>query len=199
MNYYIFKSKKSYDKIRYFLLDLGLSINAIKSLSQNLGQIKRNGIIVRMNDKLLKNDKVELFLIENEKNQIISTKGKINIAYEDNYLLVVFKENGTATIPSYCNNENSLANFVTYYMQQKDKNFIYRAINRLDKETSGFIIICKDLIIYNLLSNAEITKKYEAITTGKLKKQIINKPIKTVTTTDGKKKIKRIIEKKGKK
>lgn len=170
---YTFKADKNYSKLRYYLQSIGLSTNTIKQLSKYEGQIRQNNKPIIMNQRVCKNSIIEINIEETEISEIVLTKGNLNIYYEDKYLLVVYKETGTATIPSYCNNENSLANYVCYYMSKTQPDFIYRAINRLDKDTSGFIIICKDIIIYNLMSKYKIIKKYEVVTIGKLKKQTI--------------------------
>ena len=177
MKKYIFKADKNYSKLRYYLLSLGLSSNTIKLLSKYEGQVRQNEKPIIMNQRVFKNSIIEIKLCENETSSIKLTKGNLNIYYEDDYFLVVYKNYGIATIPSYCNNENSLANFVCYYMQNKQPDFVYRALNRLDKDTSGFIIICKDVIAYNLLLNSKVIKKYEVITIGKLKKQTIKDKI----------------------
>lgn len=184
MKKYVFKVDKNYDKLRYFLYSIGLSSNTIKSLSKYKGQVLCDGKAIVMNERVFKNSEIILNVQEFESNNIVPIKSPIKIAYEDDYLIVIFKETNVATIPSYGNNEKSLANFITYYMQQKDKNFIFRAINRLDKDTSGFIIVCKDVIIYNLLSKFKIQKKYETITIGKLKRQTITSKIKTTKKPD---------------
>lgn len=195
---YLFKVKKNYDKLKYFLLDLGFSFNLIKHLSKELGIVKKNNNPLRMNDRIYKNDIIEILSKEYEANYIIPVQGKLNIVYEDSFMLVVFKEKGIATIPSFSNYENSLANYVTNYVQQYKGDFIYRAINRLDKETSGFVIICKDLITYNLLLKSKIIKEYEVLTTGKLEKQIIDKGILTTKDDKNRNNIKREISNEGK-
>lgn len=198
MKIYKFNVNKDYEKARYFLLELGLSSNLIKSITKEMGQIRKNGTSIRVNERISKNDTIEIRFKEQEQNLIVPILYNLDIAYEDDYFIVINKPNGIATIPSYCNYTNSLANYVTYYMQNKEKDFVFRTVNRLDKETSGLVLICKDLVVYNLLKLNKIIKKYEVITTGKLKKQIINKCIATIKMNDDRNDIKRIISKNGK-
>ncbi len=179
MKTYKFILNKDYEKVKDFFKEKGFSSNLIKSLSKEMGQILKNEKPIRMNEKVNCGDIVKINLIELERNNIIPICRQLKIDYEDDNYLIVFKDSGIATIPSYCNNENSLANFVTDYMQHKGQiDFVFRAFNRLDKETSGYVLICKDLISYDFLLNekSQVLKKYEVITHNKLNKQQISKP-----------------------
>lgn len=201
MKTYKFILKENYEKVKDFFKQEGFSSNLIKSLSKKMGQVNKNGTPIRMNEKVRSGDKVEIKVEEIAKNNIIPICKQINIAYEDEYYLIVFKDAGVATIPSFCNNETSLANFVTYYMQKNGQlDFVFRAFNRLDKETSGYILICKDLMAYDFLlkNKSHILKKYEVITQNKLCKQKICKPILTKINADGRNELKRIVDLNGK-
>lgn len=200
MHIYEFKIKERKQlTIRNYLKKIGISSTVIKMLTKERGLIKVNNITKFTTDYVQYGDIITLHYKETKENNISPIKFSLNILYEDEYYIVVDKPSGTATIPSYCNYQNSLANYITYYMQGNgNKDFIYRAINRLDKDTSGIVIICKDAIAYDfLLRYGKIKKEYKAICYGKVKQRIIKSKIET-TKTDGKNDIKRIVSSNGK-
>lgn len=201
MKTYQFIANSDFKRAKDFFKCEGFSSNLIKSLSREMGQIKRNSTPIRMNEEVKCGDSICINVKEFEKNEIIPIFSNLKIFYEDDNYLVIFKDNGTATIPSFCNNENSLANYVVDYMSKNnDNDFIFRAYNRLDKETSGFVLICKDLVSYDLLLKHKnsIIKQYEVLTKNEIKEKIINKPIYTKINNDGRNELKRIIDSNGK-
>ena len=63
------------------------------------------------------------------------------IVYEDEDILVVNKPADMPIHPSINNYENTLANAVAYYYKKQGETFIFRCINRLDRDTTGLLII----------------------------------------------------------
>ena len=68
----------------------------------------------------------------------------LDILYEDPDILVVNKPADTPVHPSIHNYENTLANGIAWYFQQKGTPFIFRCINRLDRDTTGLLILGKN-------------------------------------------------------
>ena len=95
----------------------------------------------------------------------------IDIIYEDDYIIAVNKSAGMPTHESFCHRGDTLANALSYYFSSKGKNFVFRAINRLDKDTSGIVLVAKDRISASLLSRQiqqkEIQKNYIAVLNGR--------------------------------
>lgn len=199
MNTYTFSIDKIYNNlpVKSFLKKIGVSSNVLKILSSSLGLITINNKISITTSILHTDNVLRLTIPELEENNIPCVKGYIDIAYEDEYILILYKPTGIATIPSFCNYKNSLASFVSFYMQGKRKNFVYRAINRLDKDAEGFVVIALDSLIYNLLNN-NIQKYYNAICVGNVHQQTICEPILTTKNTNNLNDITRKIDSKGK-
>ena len=130
--------------VKDYLKSIKVSNQVIKDLSKQMGLIKVNGKDKRTIDEVFCGDLLTLTVIETEKNQIIPVEFNLNIIYEDEYLLIVYKPYGISTIPSKGNYNTSLANYVCYYMLDKQPDFIFRAINRLDKDAQGFVVIALD-------------------------------------------------------
>lgn len=150
--------------------------------SQIISHLKRteNGILLngewgRVHDILHADDILTIQLIENGvSGNIVPVNLPLHIVYEDDDLLVVNKACNTPIHPSQGNYDNTLANAVVYYYQQKGESFTFRCINRLDRDTSGLLIIAKHMYSASLLSDMiarrEIHREYLAVATGKVKK-----------------------------
>ena len=72
--------------------------------------------------------------------------------------------------PSVNNYDNTLANAVMYYFSGQNLPFVYRCVNRLDRDTSGLLILAKNLfsasILYQMSARREIHRHYLAIVEG---------------------------------
>ena len=143
-----------------------------------------NNQIVPINTKININDVIKINLdFEEDNSNIIPTKMVLDIIYEDDSLLIVNKPSSLATHPSILHFENSLLNGIKYYYDTIGLQTKLRPINRLDKDTTGIVIIAKNQYIQECLikqMKANILKKeYLALVEGHLKDSlgIINAPI----------------------
>lgn len=93
---------------------------------------------------------------------------KLNIKYEDKYLLVVQKPSKLLTISTTSEKEKTLYHRVYLYLKQKNQKVFI--IHRLDYETSGLIIFAKNLQIkqYFQTNWSNVTRRYMAIVSGKM-------------------------------
>lgn len=154
-----------------FLKEKRYSGPIITHLKRTENGILLNGIWSRVRDILHTNDKLTIQLVENQSSEnIVATPLPLEIVYEDEDILVINKTTDTPIHPSQGNYDNTLANAVAYYYQQKGESFTYRCINRLDRDTTGLLIIAKHMYSASLLSdmvqNHEIHREYLAIATG---------------------------------
>ena len=79
---------------------------------------------------------------ENSEN-ILPVKMDLSILYEDEDLLVINKPADMPVHPSIGNYDNTLANGAAWYFKEKGQTFVYRCINRLDRDTTGALILAK--------------------------------------------------------
>lgn len=91
--------------------------------------------------------------------------------YEDEDILLINKPARLPVHPSLGHHEDTLANYCAYHYQKVgDGGFIFRCINRLDRDTSGIVLIAKNMLSGAILStsllNREIHRTYLAIVTG---------------------------------
>lgn len=178
MKYETIVAKKDYDKLYYLLKDNSLSETYLSKLRQNENNLLINGETANMRSKVKTGDKISFALEVGKKTQIQTCDIKLDIVFEDEYLLVINKPPLLASTPTKSHYSLNLAGGVCDYMKDKCDNFVYRILNRLDKDTSGLVIIAKSPFAYQKISNIE--KTYEAICQGKITKPItIDMPIYT--------------------
>ena len=159
-----------------FLKHKNYSSQIITHLKRTENGILLNGKWGRVRDILHTGDMLTINLIETESSEnIIPTNLPLDIVHEDEDILVVNKPADMPIHPSQGNYDNTLANAVAYYYQQKNETFTYRCINRLDRDTTGLLIIAKHMYSASLLSemvaNHEIHREYLAIATGEVPKE----------------------------
>ena len=140
------------------IIEAGLLFNKDKLLSDNSYSTK-------LGDKFtitLKNN------IDQEEQKLIAKKIDFETVFEDQYLAVINKPAGLTTHPGAGNIDNTLANGLLYKFQNSlsNENGDHRPgiVHRLDKDTSGLMVIAKDNESHMLLSKAiqdkEIVRKY---------------------------------------
>lgn len=155
--------------IEKFLLSKYYTGNTITQLKKMYRSILLNNEWVYMNTKLSLNDKLVITILEEENSKnILPIKLNFNIVYEDEDILIVNKPANMPIHPSLNNYNNSLANALAYYYKNKGEAFVFRCINRLDKDTTGLTIIAKNIlsagILYKDMSKRKIKRSYIAIT-----------------------------------
>lgn len=108
---------------------------------------------------------------------------ELDIVHEDEYILCINKEKGIPCHPSAMHQEKTVYNAVINYYIKSGKKTPIHFVNRLDKDTTGVVIIAKHKYVQEYLSrkmqNNELTKKYIAVVYGKVenKEGIIEKRI----------------------
>jgi len=97
--------------------------------------------------------------------------------------MVVDKPADMPVHPAINNFDNTLANGIAYYFAKKNQHFVFRCINRLDRDTSGLLIVAKHRLSASILSDfmkkREIHREYLALASGIFdeKKGTIDLPI----------------------
>lgn len=158
-----------------FLKHKNYSSQIITHLKRTENGILLNGEWGRVRDILHTGDMLIINLIETESSEnIIPTNLPLDIVYEDEDILIINKPADMPIHPSQGNYDNTLANAVAYYYQQKGESFTYRCINRLDRDTTGILIVAKHMYSASLLSEMvakrEIHREYLALATGEVPK-----------------------------
>lgn len=107
---------------------------------------------------------------ESSSEHIIPLPMPLCIVYEDEDILVLDKPSDTPVHPSVNNYDNTLANGVADYYQRQGQDFTFRCINRLDRDTTGLLILAKNALSASILSaqmkRREIHRTYLAVVSG---------------------------------
>lgn len=132
----------------------------------------KNGTPIRTNEVLTEGDCLRIRLIEDTPSDPIPAWDHfLDILYEDEDLIVINKEAGIPVHPSQGHYEKTLANALIGHFAAQNKTFIFRAVSRLDKDTSGVILIAKNrlssAILSSMAARRQIKRQYTAIVSGK--------------------------------
>jgi len=94
----------------------------------------------------------------------------LDILYEDEHILVINKAAGVLMHPTSTVRDHTLANGVLYYYQETHQHYDFHPVHRLDKDTSGIVIIAKTSVVQHAFDKKHIHfhKSYDAIVEGKL-------------------------------
>lgn len=159
-------------RIDKYLIDLlNISRSKIQKLidSNNIkvnGKDIKNSYIVRVDDEIIVND-----IIEN--NEILPEKMDLDIIYEDEYLLVVNKPSGMVVHPSLGHYTNTLVNGLMYYTSLSNDKIRPGIVHRIDKDTSGLLLVAKNDDVHLYLSEEikkrKVNRKYIALVHGVIK------------------------------
>ena len=135
-------------------------------------RIYKNDEPVYVTSILNENDfiKIDIDFDEEYDDNIKPISHKLNILYEDEYLLVINKEAGFPIHPSSSHFEDTVSNFVKSYFIENNIKRKIRPVNRLDRNTSGITIFAKSDYIQDILikemNSKTLKKNYIAITEG---------------------------------
>lgn len=162
--------------IKQFLFgELKLTRAQVTALKLDPLGILYNGCHATVRQILEEGDVLEISLDDRESDineEIIPVELPFQIVYEDDCMLIVNKPANMPVHPSYNHRDDSLANGIAYYYNQKGIVSAFRAVNRLDRDTSGLVIIAKNRMTANRLCRSmtagEIKKEYIALLYGKL-------------------------------
>ena len=141
-----------------------------------------NGELVTVRKIVNQGDILKVLIKSESSENIVPNNIPLDIVYEDEDILVVNKPSNMPTHPSIGHFEGTLANAVMYYF--RDTDFTFRAVNRLDRDTTGLVVIAKNqysaAYLNKQITNREIEKMYMAICCGELENDygIIEAPIK---------------------
>jgi 23S rRNA pseudouridine1911/1915/1917 synthase len=152
---------------------VGLSLAFTKQLKFLDNGIMLNGEKVTVRRTVSAGDILFLATEDVQRDGVLTpTPLPLDIAYEDEYIVMPNKSADMPTHPSHNHRGDTLADALAYKYQEEGVPFVFRAISRLDRNTSGILLIAKDRISASRLSasmkNGDINKKYIAILDGEL-------------------------------
>ena len=158
--------------LRSYLQALGISSRTLSLLKQKENGITVNGEKVTVRYILKDGDRLRLDFSDPEGNDHITpTPLPLHILYEDDALIAVNKSGDMPTHPSHGHHGDTLANALAYYFAHRGEGapFVFRPVNRLDRTTSGVVLLAKNRYAADALRQAlseSGEKEYTAIVCG---------------------------------
>ena len=163
-----------------------LSRNAAQHLLDD-GVVLLNGSPVKKNYKCSAGDIFELSLPEPVDSPLVPQDIPLDIRYEDDYLLVVNKERGMVVHPAPGHPDGTLVNALLYHCGDSLSGIGGERrpgiVHRIDKDTSGLIIVAKNDFAHaslsSQLSDRSLSREYQAVVHGSFKDSsgTVDKPI----------------------
>ena len=141
-----------------------------------------NEVIANKSKSTEKGDVIRIEFLD-EIGETAPCEGNLDIAYEDSQIIAINKDPNEIVHPTASHQENTLLQKIEYYFQSKGINRKVRLINRLDKDTSGLLLIAKNPFIDQQISkqieNGCVEKKYIVICNGSIENDygVIEEPI----------------------
>lgn len=154
-----------------FLRSKGFSRHILTSMKPDKEALLVNGMRAGGRSILKEGDHFRVRVMETGSMEgIVPAPLPLDILYEDEDILVLNKPADMPVHPSIGNYTNTLANAAAFYFQQKNELCPFRCINRLDRDTSGSLILAKNALSAAILSaqmrNREIRRTYLAVACG---------------------------------
>lgn len=154
-----------------FLSARGYSRHLIIALKKTENGLTVNGCHVTVIYRLNSGDVLNVLLPEETgSEQITPVSMELSIVYEDGDLFVIDKASNIPIHPSAGNHGNTLANGLAWYCKERGETFVYRVINRLDRDTTGLLIVAKNAlsacILSEMMQKRQIHRTYLAAVKG---------------------------------
>ena len=157
--------------IKVFLQEQGFSRQNLVELKKIPESILLNGVWEYVTCRITEGDVLRIHIVEGESSdKIPPVELPFPIVYEDEDIVAVNKPADMPIHPSLNNYENTLGNAAAYYFAKQGKSFIFRCINRLDRDTTGLTILAKHMVSCSILQSdmveRKISREYLAIVEG---------------------------------
>lgn len=147
---------------------LGISQRLLHSLKFQ-GAISLNGIAVTVRARVKAGDRIALFLPDAADGQRVTPQQlPLSLVYEDEDLLVVNKPAGIIVHPVPPEPCDTLANAIAWHWQEQGRNAPIRVVTRLDRDTSGLVLVAKNALTQHFYSGTggAVRKYYLALIQG---------------------------------
>ena len=170
--------------VKDWLYENAFSNNQIKRLKSLDDGIILNGERVTVRHLLSDGDILSLRISDDKDNPaLVPTEMPLSVLYEDDDMIALDKPGNIPTHPSHGHFTDTLANGLAFMFAERREPFVFRAVNRLDRGTSGVVLVAKNskaaADLSERMKRGEIHKTYYAIVNGSPNPRsgIIEKPI----------------------
>ncbi|WP_125771382.1 RluA family pseudouridine synthase [Companilactobacillus furfuricola] len=148
--------------IRKFLTHQRFSSSQLHNLKNKGGLIFVNHKQRHFNFKMKSGDHLLIVMSEEKPSDLIKPMpGKLDVIFEDEYMLVINKPPGIASLPAKARTSKTMANVVKAYLQNKHENGTIHLVTRLDRDTSGLMVFAKNSYAHSMLDQILHSDKFE--------------------------------------
>lgn len=178
ITYTVESENKLADILKY---KMDLSSRIIRKLKKDKG-VRVNDIVITFGSKLRVGDVIVVNLPK-EDNIFEPEDVPVDIRYESDHFIVINKAPFMVVHPTLGHKFGTVANALAGYMVSKGQSYKIRFANRLDRDTSGLMIVCKSgfgqKIVSDQMMDNSIVKDYDALVMGIVEEDegTINEPI----------------------
>lgn len=163
------KDMELYDILRQYLF---MSSRLIRRCKKDRG-ITVNGRKRSMNGVCTRGEEIKVYM-KPEPNIFEPENKGIEIVYEDMDILVIDKPSGMVVHPTRKHRDGTIGNAIAHYAQEQGETYKIRFVNRLDRDTTGLLIVAKNAFAQQFISDKmqlnEVEKTYMAIVEGHVEK-----------------------------
>lgn len=174
--------------------DIGVS-SGLMNRAKWAGNILVNGQPQHTDFAVREGDTVTVLMPEAPQNYAPES-GKVDVIYEDEWILAVDKPSGMLIHPSRSCNSGTLANYAAGYLAAKGETTAFHPLTRLDRDTFGIVLIAKNSHVHARLQASPVHKTYHAlcygvpqVSEGRIDAPIARKPLPSLlreVSTEGK-------------
>ena len=169
---YISKEQEDREILSILMGELGLTIRKIRSVKWDSQGILLDGKRAGVRERVKEGQELKVLLndTEHKSKYLQPFTMSLDILYEDEDLLILNKPSGLVCHPSKGHYNDSLANGVQAYFDEKEERSLIHLIGRLDKDTSGIVLVAKNSVVAERMTVGRaqelFTKEYQAIVKG---------------------------------
>lgn len=148
--------------VRDFVRKQGISLTEWRRI-KSAAVIRLNGVVIPDLPCLNVGDELELDLPEQVNDNLAPEYAPLKILFEDEHFLIVSKPSGMLVHPTVDNLSGTLGNLVMGYYKTQNYRYGFKPIMRLDRQTSGIVVIAKSARVQHLMEQTAIRKLYLAL------------------------------------
>ncbi|KRL96922.1 RluA family pseudouridine synthase [Liquorilactobacillus satsumensis] len=176
MKYTWINDLKAEVTIKKLLTVKGVSHRILSRVKRGEGEVWLEGKKSNLTQKVAIAEHVTLGLIPENNPAILPAVGALKILFEDQNWLVVDKPAGITSVPGPSNRKSTLVNRIKgYLMAQGAQDLVPHIITRLDRDTSGIVLVAKNRLAQGLIGKQtekqQLQKRYLAVISGRLPQQ----------------------------
>ena len=163
---------------QYLKQNLHFTKAQIRSMKFRENGLRINGERVRVSRVLQAGEslKIRWEAEETASNHLEAAPGDLEILYEDNDLIAVWKEAGLVLHPSHGHYQDTLSNRLHGYFRDKNEQVMIRSIGRLDRDTAGIVVFAKNQVaaarLWQQKEAGVFEKEYLALCSGEFTEEI---------------------------